>query len=204
MSEITELTLAALRDALQSKKLTAIEATDAYLDRIKRAGALNAFISVTGERARDMAKRADEKLAKGENVKQYVVALPCEPEQFSSFISSLLGKPQTISKGYTGSFEITHQDIQSAYRLVCQRVSQQNQGTLIQFSVRLVFDDNSTVLLNSFEDFLGYTEVRPLVVTQAHLSWSFLVKFEDREHPEKQEIDLSFVASGAGGVLQLG
>lgn len=131
---------------------------------------------------------------------KYAVALPCDPKDFSNFISSLLGKPQTISKVYKGSFEITHKDIENAFHLILQRVKQQNQSHLIQFTVRLVFDDNSTVLLNNIDDFRSYSEVRPLVVTQAHLSWSFLVKFEDRAHPEKQEMDLSFVTRENGGV----
>lgn len=131
---------------------------------------------------------------------KFSISLPCEPENFSDFISGLLGKPQTISKAYTGSFEIGHNDIESVYNLVCQRVSQQNHANLIQFTIRLVFDDNSTVLLNSLEDFKSYTEVRPLIATQSHLSWSFLVKFQDREHPEKQEIEMSFVTKGAGGI----
>lgn len=126
------------------------------------------------------------------------IALPCAPEDFSSFVGGLLGKPQTISKAYAGSFEIRHADLTSAYHLVVQRVRQQNQANLIQFTVRLVYDDDSSVLLNSYDDFANYSEVRPLVVTQAHLSWTFLVKFEDhRKHPEKQVIDLSFITRGS-------
>jgi hypothetical protein len=131
---------------------------------------------------------------------QFQISLPCEPENFSAFIGSLLGKPQTISKAYSGSFEISHQDIDAVYHLVGQRVKQQNQANLIQFTIRLVFDDDSTVLLNSLDDFKRYTEVRPLIVTQAHLSWSFLVKFQDSEHPEKQVIEMSFVTRATGGI----
>lgn len=134
------------------------------------------------------------------NEHKYAVALPCDPNDFSNFISSLLGKPQTISKAYSGSFEVSHKDIDHAYHLIAQRVKQQNRSNLIQFTVRIVFDDNSTVLLNSLEDFHAYSEVRPVIVTQAHLSWSFLVQFEDRSHPEKQEIELSFVTKGSGGI----
>lgn len=131
---------------------------------------------------------------------EFAVALPCEPDQFSQFISGLLGKPQTISKTYSGSFELVQHDIEDVYNLLTQRISQQNQGSLIQFTVRLVFDDNSTVLLNSLEDYLSYTETRPLVATQVHLSWTFLVKFQDKDHPEKQEIDLSFVTRGIANI----
>lgn len=124
----------------------------------------------------------------------FEIALPCDPSQFGDFIGGLLGKPQTISNLYQGSFELNHNDIESVYDLVNQRVSQQNESSLIQFTVKIVYHDNSSVLLNSINDFRTYTEVRPLVSTQVHLSWSFLVKFQDRDVPEKQEIDLSFIA----------
>lgn len=139
-------------------------------------------------------------IEKEKNKTQFAIALPCDPDSFSEFISSLLGKPQTISKTYTGSYEINHSDIESVFNLVVQRVSQQNKANLLHFTIKLVFDDSSSVLLNSLDDFKSYTEIRPLIVTQAHLSWSFLVQFLDKEHPEKQEIDLSFVTKGAGGI----
>jgi len=66
MTGITNLTLAELRDALREKKVSAVEATDAYLARIEKAGALNAFITVTADKAKAMAKASDAKLAKGE------------------------------------------------------------------------------------------------------------------------------------------
>ena len=66
MTNVTDLSLAELRDALKAKKVSSTEATDAYLSRIENAKELNAFIAVTGEKARAMAKASDEKLAKGE------------------------------------------------------------------------------------------------------------------------------------------
>ena len=66
MSDITNLTLADLRDALKSKKVSSLEATDSYLSNIEKAKSLNAFISVTADKAREMAKASDAKLAKGE------------------------------------------------------------------------------------------------------------------------------------------
>lgn len=77
-----------------------------------------------------------------------------------------------------------------------QRVAQQNGGTLTQFTAKLVFDDDSSVLLNSLEDFLSYNEVRPVACLSLHLSWVFLVKFNDKTHPEKQQVDLSFLGGG--------
>ncbi len=66
MSNAADLSLASLRDALKDRKLSAREATDAYLDRIDRAGDLNAFVTVTADKARAMADASDARLAKGE------------------------------------------------------------------------------------------------------------------------------------------
>ena len=66
MTDITDLTLADLRDNLREKKVSSLEATDAYLANIEKAASLNAFITNTPEKARAMAKASDEKLAKGE------------------------------------------------------------------------------------------------------------------------------------------
>ncbi len=66
MGNPADMTLAALRDALKAKKVSSLEATDAYLARIEKAKALNAFITVTADKARAMAKASDAKLGRGE------------------------------------------------------------------------------------------------------------------------------------------
>lgn len=133
---------------------------------------------------------------KDDGEKQFSIVLPCDTQQFGDFVSSLLGKPQTIMCAYSGPFEVNRHDIENFYHLVIQRVTQQNEATLLQFTTRIVYDDGSSVLLNSLQDFQDYAEVRPLVSTGVHLSWSFLVKFQDRKIPEKQEIDVSIVSEG--------
>ncbi|WP_428408912.1 Asp-tRNA(Asn)/Glu-tRNA(Gln) amidotransferase subunit GatA [Hyphococcus sp.] len=65
MTNPADLTLAQLRDALKKKEVTSLEATDAYLSRIEKAKPLNAFITVTADKARDMAKASDAQLVKG-------------------------------------------------------------------------------------------------------------------------------------------
>ena len=67
MSDLTKLTIAEARTKLRSKEITAAEITDAYLAAIEKANpVLNAYVAVTPDRARDMAKASDAKLAKGE------------------------------------------------------------------------------------------------------------------------------------------
>lgn len=131
-----------------------------------------------------------------ENVKARQVQLYCSAEDFGDFISSLLGKPQSISKVFRGSFEINQEHIQDLHLLLIQRISQQNKAKLIQFTAKIIFNDNSSVLLNSIDEFISYREVRAVSSEQLHLSWSFLVEFQDKKTPEKQEIDISFIASG--------
>ena len=66
MTNPIDLSLAELRDALKKKDVTSLEATDAYLSRIEAAGDLNTFITITGDKAREMAKASDDRLANGE------------------------------------------------------------------------------------------------------------------------------------------
>src|ERR1700728_3191208 len=66
MTDLTSLTLARARDALRQKEFSAIELTDAHLGAVAKARALNAFVLETPDRARDMARASDARLARGE------------------------------------------------------------------------------------------------------------------------------------------
>jgi aspartyl-tRNA(Asn)/glutamyl-tRNA(Gln) amidotransferase subunit A len=69
MSELTSLTIAAIRDGLAAKSFSALELTDAYLAAIDQANdRLNAYIAVTPDKARDMARASDARIASGEAV----------------------------------------------------------------------------------------------------------------------------------------
>ncbi|TIN74307.1 MAG: aspartyl/glutamyl-tRNA amidotransferase subunit A, partial [Mesorhizobium sp.] len=67
MSDLTQLTISQARAKLRGKEITATEITEAYLGAIERANpALNAYVAVTGDKARYMAKASDARLVKGE------------------------------------------------------------------------------------------------------------------------------------------
>ncbi|AXC49620.1 Asp-tRNA(Asn)/Glu-tRNA(Gln) amidotransferase subunit GatA [Paracoccus suum] len=66
MSAPNSLTIAAARDALRARKLSATELTEACLGAIDAAGALNAFVHNTPDAARSMAAAADARLAAGD------------------------------------------------------------------------------------------------------------------------------------------
>jgi aspartyl-tRNA(Asn)/glutamyl-tRNA(Gln) amidotransferase subunit A len=67
MTELTKLTIAQARSKLRAKEFSATELTNAYLGAIDAANQrINAYVAVTHDRARAMAKNSDAKLAKGE------------------------------------------------------------------------------------------------------------------------------------------
>ena len=66
MSDLTNLTITETRDGLRSKDFAASELTAAYISAIEQAGELNSFVTVTPEKAREMAKVSDERIANGE------------------------------------------------------------------------------------------------------------------------------------------
>src|SRR6201996_3397712 len=66
MTELTGLTLKAALDGLKTKQFSSAEITQAHVDAVAGAKALNAYILETPERALDMAKAADARIAKDE------------------------------------------------------------------------------------------------------------------------------------------
>jgi aspartyl-tRNA(Asn)/glutamyl-tRNA(Gln) amidotransferase subunit A len=65
LTDLTAMTLAQARDGLRARQFTARELTEAHLQAIERAKALNAFVATTPERALDMASAADARLTAG-------------------------------------------------------------------------------------------------------------------------------------------
>jgi aspartyl-tRNA(Asn)/glutamyl-tRNA(Gln) amidotransferase subunit A len=66
MSDLTAMTLAAARDALKRKRISATELADAHLAAIEAARGLNAYVLETPEQARAMAAAADVRLQTGD------------------------------------------------------------------------------------------------------------------------------------------
>jgi aspartyl-tRNA(Asn)/glutamyl-tRNA(Gln) amidotransferase subunit A len=66
MSDLTEFTIAEIRDGLAKKSFSAAELTKAYIANIERARSLNAYIVETPEKALTMAAESDRRIAAGE------------------------------------------------------------------------------------------------------------------------------------------
>ena len=65
MTDLTALTIAAAQDGLRRREFTALELAEAHLAAMERARGLNAYVLETPERAREMAKAADARIAAG-------------------------------------------------------------------------------------------------------------------------------------------
>ncbi|WP_137701454.1 Asp-tRNA(Asn)/Glu-tRNA(Gln) amidotransferase subunit GatA [Marimonas lutisalis] len=66
MADLNQLTIAEARDKLRAGEVTSAELTEACLQAVEGAGALNAFVHNTPEIAREQAKAADARIAKGD------------------------------------------------------------------------------------------------------------------------------------------
>jgi aspartyl-tRNA(Asn)/glutamyl-tRNA(Gln) amidotransferase subunit A len=65
MTELTGLTLAQARDRLRNKDITAVELAQAHSAAVEKARALNAYVLETPEKALEMAKASDARIAAG-------------------------------------------------------------------------------------------------------------------------------------------
>ncbi len=65
-TDLLDLTLADALEALKAKKISATELTEAYITAMEGGRALNAYTTETPDKAREMAKASDARLAKGE------------------------------------------------------------------------------------------------------------------------------------------
>jgi aspartyl-tRNA(Asn)/glutamyl-tRNA(Gln) amidotransferase subunit A len=66
MSDLTHLTIAAIREGLAARRFSATELARAYLDAMEAARGLNAYIVETPEKALAMAAESDRRIARGE------------------------------------------------------------------------------------------------------------------------------------------
>ena len=63
---LTSAPLTELAQSLRRRQVSPVELVDAYLRRIAAAGAMRAYITVPAERARRQARRAEQRLSRGE------------------------------------------------------------------------------------------------------------------------------------------
>lgn len=101
-----------------------------------------------------------------------------------------MGRPQEISRKFIGTLCLKIHDIENFYHLIEQRVHEQQKASLLQFQAIINYTNGSSVKLGSLQDLKEYSEVRPLICRGVSLSWVYLVRFPNKENPERQAIDI--------------
>ena len=96
MTDLTTLTIAAARDGLARKDFSATELTNAHIEAVEKARALNAYVLETPDHARAQAKASDQKIASGnagplEGIPIGVKDLFCTRDVRTTACSKILG-----------------------------------------------------------------------------------------------------------------
>ncbi|WP_016984159.1 hypothetical protein [Pseudomonas crudilactis] len=116
-----------------------------------------------------------------------LLSLPVDREKLSSFISGLLGQPQSIEGEMHGIFNIDHEWLLHIHALLDQRI-RQNHSTLTAFKGSIFFKNGKKRTLETLDSFLHYSETKKMTSVAVRLTWTYLINFPDKSIPEKQEI----------------
>ncbi len=105
MTDLTELTIWKAREMLAEREITAVELTEAYLKAMEEARGLNAFVLETPEKALEMARAADARIAREEGGELEGIPLGVKD------LFCTKGVPTTASsrilEGFTPTYEST-------------------------------------------------------------------------------------------------
>jgi len=121
------------------------------------------------------------------------ISLPLDENAFKEFMVSLLGQPESIEGYIEGAFEIDIGGFEHLNNLIDDRIARQNLSSLLEFKAKLFFNDGSSTSFNGVQSFISHRELRPLICKGFIFTWSYLVKFNDKQASERQEISISSV-----------
>ncbi|TWX72051.1 hypothetical protein ESZ36_02125 [Colwellia demingiae] len=125
-----------------------------------------------------------------EDQNDFKITLPCKPDEFAEFISSLISKGQTLERSFDCLFELRVEDLRQFYILLGQR-GLQNSGEIISFHAQMFFSGGGHVSLNSPEEFFSFNELKKSTTRNISLEFVFLIQFPNKKNPEKQTVAIS-------------
>lgn len=106
MTELTDLTLAAARDMLDSREISAVELADAHLARIGAVDdKVQAFITVMADQARAMAADADAAIASGDA--QPMTGIPVALKDILCTVDAPTTAASKLLEGYMSPYDAT-------------------------------------------------------------------------------------------------
>ncbi len=105
-TELCNFTLAQMRDGLKTKEFSASELAKAHLDEIERTNDhYNAFITITRDKAMEMAKDSDDRLARGEG--KAIEGIPVGVKDLFCTKGTLTTAASHILEGFKPEYEST-------------------------------------------------------------------------------------------------
>jgi len=120
-----------------------------------------------------------------------VISISVGKKDLGSFICDLLGQKQSLERTYDVVFEIDHSWLMNLHDMIDQRISQQANSNLINFSAAIYFENGSKRTITTVDAFRSFHETKPYVSNGIKVVWEYLVHFPNRPHPEKQQISFS-------------
>ncbi|MGL4753278.1 MAG: hypothetical protein ACRCXB_12875 [Aeromonadaceae bacterium] len=120
-----------------------------------------------------------------------VLSIPVSKRELGGFISDLLGQKQSLERTYDVTFEIDHSWLINLHEMIDQRISQQANSHLINFTAVVYFDNGVKRTITTVNSFRAYNETKPEISNGVKIVWEYLVQFPNRPHPEKQQISFT-------------
>jgi hypothetical protein len=129
------------------------------------------------------------------NENEETINIPIKRNDFGRFVSDLLGQPEIIVFNKSGHFTVDFSWLKHIHHLLNQRITQQSNCDLVDFSARFDFTSGGSRKLTSVNTFLNFNEAKIVRTESIKIIWTYLISFPNKKTPEKQEIEL-YLANG--------
>lgn len=126
------------------------------------------------------------------NVADRPVGFHVGKKELGDFISGLLGQPQSLERKIEAPFSVDHQWLIHFFSMIQQRIQQQNSPENLAFETSINYREGTERKLNSWESFEHFTETMNIISTGVKFHLSFLIQFNGKKVPERQEIIINF------------
>ncbi len=118
------------------------------------------------------------------------LVLTISKESFGEFIRDLISEQRRIRRDIKASYTLGRPDLLDLIALINQRVNLQNQIVLSTFSIGVAYRDGYRQGFESLEAFNASRDARQSEVCGVLFLLTYVVKFPNREKPEKQEVSV--------------
>lgn len=122
---------------------------------------------------------------------ELTLSLPIKKKDLGVFISGLLGQQQSIERDIEASFDIDHVWVVNLHETINQRIYQQADAHLTNFTAVIYLENGLKRTFTSLEAFGTYSETKKLIPVGIKIIWVYLVKFPAKQYPERQQITFS-------------